>query len=156
MLYRYCDFPSHLYGKLELLALEDLGVVHVEEIAVQNRLNDTSRDGNVVHLVVGLGKVSVDPVGNVKGTVSTEGEEVVGGDGLGLASSLQHEELGKNGNRLKPDGKGPKDFGEGVLVGEDDGQEGSSGEEILDSERINVGVVGWLVCVRHQVDDVTL
>lgn len=106
--------------------------------------------------MVGLSKVSVDPVGDVEGTVGAEREEVVGGDGLGLARSLQHEKLGENRNRFEPDGKGPKNLGGDVFVGKDDGKSGRSGEEVLDLEGINVGVVGRLVGVGHEVDDVSL
>lgn len=66
-----------------------LGVVDVEEVGVQNSLDETCDDRN--WLKVALGGITVDPVGNVQGSVSTESEEVVGGDGLCLACSLQHE-----------------------------------------------------------------
>jgi len=111
----FCRALDFLHWQIELLALEDpkvlisksmsrramkhqslLGVVDVEEIGVQNGLNKTcdDRDG----LKVALCGIAIDPVGNVQGSVSTQGKEVVGGDGLCLACSLQHEQLGKNGN----------------------------------------------------------
>lgn len=145
-----------LDGKLELLALENLGVVDVEEVAVQNGLDQAGDNGNPVGLVVGLGKVAVDPVGDVEGAVATKGKEVVGGDGLGLTGALQHEELGQNSNGLEPDGKGPEHLHDGVADGEDEGHDGGGAEEILDFESIDVGVVGGLVRVGHEVDDVAL
>jgi hypothetical protein len=145
-----------LDGELELLALHDLGVVDVEEVAVQDGLNDTGDNGNGVDLVVCLRKVSVDPVGNVESAVAAEGEEVVGGDGLGLTSSLKHKELGKNGHRLEPDGKGPQNLGKGIVVGEDDSKDSGSSKEVLDAEGVDIGIVGRLVGVGHEVDDVTL
>lgn len=152
------QFGSSSHGQLELLALENLVVVDVEEVRVQNRLNETSNNGNPVDLVlVGrLHQVSVDPVGNVQGAVATEGKEVVGGDGLGLASSLQHEQLGKNGHRLEPDGERPENLLDGVLVWEDYGEKGSTHEQVLDAEGIDVGIVGRLVRVGHEIDDVSL
>ena len=60
--------------------------------------------------------VSVDPVENIESSVRAEGKEVVGRDGLGLASLLDHEQLGKDGHRLQVDGEGPEDLHEGELV----------------------------------------
>lgn len=145
-----------LDGELELLALEDLVVVNVEKVAVQNGLDETGDDSNPVSLVVGLNGIAVDPVGDVESAVDAESEEVVRGDSLGLAGALKHEELGQDGDGLEPDGEGPKDLGDAIGVGEDDGQDGGSGEQVLDLEGIDVGIVGGLVCVCHEVDDVAL
>ena len=57
--------PRRLYGELELPALEHLVVVDPEEVAVENSLNDAGDDGNPIGLVVGLGEVSVNPVGDI-------------------------------------------------------------------------------------------
>lgn len=110
---------DRLHGQVELLALEDparksvsrseeymwdqsvLGVVNVEEVRVQNSLNQTCDDRN--RLKVALSEPAVDPVGDVKGSVSTEGEQIVGGDSLCFAGSLQHEQLGQNGDSFQPD-----------------------------------------------------
>lgn len=154
--YRFCGYSGRLDGKLELLALEDLGVVDVEKVAVQDRLDEAGDNGNVVDLVVGLAEVPVDPVGDVESAVAAERKEVVGGDGLSLSGSLQHEELGENGHGLEPDGEGPEYLGEGVVIGECDGKDGGTGEEVLDAEGIDVGVVGGLVGVGHEIDDVSL
>lgn len=145
-----------LDGKLELLALEDLVVVNVEEIAVQNSLDETSNDGDPISLVVRLDGVTVDPVGDVQGAVDTEGEEVVSGDCLCFTGALKHEELGQNCDRLEPNGKGPEDLRDGVGVWEDDGEDGGTGEEVLHLEGIDVGIVGRLVCVCHEVHNVSL
>lgn len=145
-----------LDGQFELLALHHLGVVNPEEVRVQDGLDNAGDDGDPVDLVVHLGEVTVDPVGDVQGTVDTEGSEVVGSDGLGLASTLEHEELGQDGDGLEPDGEGPEDLPEGVVVGEDDGQGGGASKQVLDAERVLIGVIGGLVGGRHQVDDVAL
>lgn len=145
-----------LHGQLELLALEDLCVVDPEKVAVEDGLDDAGDNGDPVDLVSGLGEVAVDPVGNVEGAVAAEGEEVVGGDGLGLAGALQHEELGQDRDGLEPDGEGPEDLEEAVVVGEEQGHDGGAAEEVLDAERVEVGIVGRLVGCRHEVDDVAL
>lgn len=122
----WLEAGQHLYGKLELLALEHLSVVDVEEVAVKNRLDETGKDGDPVDLVVGLGEVAVQPVWEVETSVYTESEEVVRRDGLGLSSALEHEELRENGDGLEPDGESPKDLGDGVLVGEKQSQNSSA------------------------------
>lgn len=147
---------GYLDRELELLALEDLGVVDVEEVTIQDSLNNAGNDGDPISLVVGVHEISVDPVRNVQGSVATQSEQVVRCDGFGLASSLKHEELGKNGHRLQPDGKGPHDFGKGVLVREQNGQHSGASEEVLDAEGVDVGIVCRLVGVGHEVDDVSL
>lgn len=100
-------------------------------------------------------------------------------DGIRLSSPLQHKQLGQDGNRLEPDGEGPEDLrcishdvraarrsqgqsesanthlGETVVVGEKQGQESADTEEVLDFEGVEVGVMGRLIFVQHQVDDVT-
>lgn len=156
---RGCDaiFTGHsLDGELELLALEHTRVVHVEEVAVEDRLNQSRNDRNPIGAVLGFSEVAVDPVGDVQRTVAAEREEIMGRDGLGLAGALQHEELGQDGDGFEPDGERPQDFGEGVFVGEDDGEDGGASEEVLDFEGVDIGVVGGLVGVGHEVDDVAL
>lgn len=147
---------TRLDRKLELLALENLGVVDVEEVAVEDGLNQAGNDGNPVDLVLGLAEVTPQPVGQIQATVDTEREEVVRCNRLGFASALEHEKLRENGDGFEPDGEGPKDLGQRVLVREQDGENGSTGEQKLDFEGVDVGIVGWLVGVRHEVDDVSL
>jgi hypothetical protein len=44
--------------------------------------------------------VSVDPVEDVESAIDSKGEEIVGGDGFGFTSLLDHEQLGQDGHRL--------------------------------------------------------
>lgn len=145
-----------LDGQLELLALENLVVVDVEKVAVENRLDQAGDNGNPIHLMVGLCDVAVDPVGDVEGAVESEGEEVVSRDGFCLASALQHKQLREDGHRLEPDGKGPHDLGGRVIVGKGDGEDGGTAKEVLHSEGIDVDIVGGLVGVGHEIDDIAL
>ena len=78
------------------------------------------------------------------------------GDGLSLASSLEHEKLWQDGHRLQPDGESPQDIRKVVLVREDEGQCCSSRKEVLDAKGVDVGIVGWLIRIGHEVDDVSL
>lgn len=55
--------------------------------------------------------VTPHPVDYVEGSVEAEEEQVVGGDGLRLASLGDHEELWHYGHRLQEDGEGPQDLG---------------------------------------------
>ena len=64
----------NLDRELELLALEDLGVVDIEEVAVENGLYDAGNDGNPANLVLCFHGVPVDPVGDVESSVASEGE----------------------------------------------------------------------------------
>lgn len=114
-----------LDGELELLALENLGVINIEKVAVEHSLNDASNDGDPFHLVLCVEGQSVDPVGNVQGAVNSEGKQIMCCNGLGLASSLQHEELGQNRHRLQPDGEGPDELQDGVLNREQNSHDGS-------------------------------
>ena len=50
------------------------------------------------------------PVDNVEESVETEHGHVVGGQVLNDADLLEHNNLGDEGNRLKPEGVGPDDF----------------------------------------------
>ena len=74
---------NNLSGEGELLALEDLGYVQVEEVAVQNGLDDAGHDGDEVEEALAV--VAVDPVEEVQAAVEAKCEQVVGGDGLCLA-----------------------------------------------------------------------
>ena len=85
----------------------------------------------------------VDPVRNVQSPVKAERSEVVGGDGLRLAGSLEHEQLGQDGYALEPDGEGPGELEGGVAVGEEEGEDGDGGEEVGEAEGVERGVVSW-------------
>lgn len=123
-----------LYGKVEPLALHDpawwlvlinlrrkrlneyaLGVVDPEEVGVEHGLDDTSDHGDGVPVVI-LGEESPDPVGNVKRSVSTQREQVVRCNSLCFTCPLQHEQLGKDGNRFQPDGERPEHLVQPVLA----------------------------------------
>jgi len=86
-----CVIPLFLCWQLERLPLDDFGDVKVEEVAVEDGLNAAGHNGNYV--VEAFCIVSVDPVDDVECPVGSECEQVVGGDGLGLARLGDHEEL---------------------------------------------------------------
>ncbi len=71
---------------------------------------------------------------------------------LGFACSLQEEELRQDRNGFKPDTECPGNLIRGVLVWEEYGQDCRAGEQVLDTERVEVGIMRWLVCGRHEVD----
>lgn len=85
-----------------------LCVVDVEKVRVKHSLNDSSNNGNGVEIA--LGKVAVDPVWNIERPVKSQREEVMRGDGICLAGTLQHEQLRQNRDRLEPDGKCPQNL----------------------------------------------
>lgn len=64
--------------------------------------NSLANAGNPARLVADLSKVEVDPSRVIEGRVAAIREEVVGGDGLGVSSALEHEKLRHNGNYLQP------------------------------------------------------
>jgi hypothetical protein len=78
------------------------------------------------------------------------------GNGLRATGALQHEQLRQDRNAFEPDAEGPEHFRRSVPVGEQDGEDGGAAEEVLDFEGVLVGVVGGLVVVEHQPDDVGL
>jgi hypothetical protein len=78
------------------------------------------------------------------------------GNRLRATGALQHEQLRQDRNALEPDAEGPEHFRRSVPVGEQDGEDGGAAEEVLDFEGVLVGVVGGLVVVEHQPDDVGL
>jgi len=97
-----------------------------------------------------------DPVGNVKSSVRAQRKDVVGCDRLSAPGALQHEELRQNRDTFQPDAEGPKHLGGSVFVGEYDGKHGGSSEEVFGAECVLVWIVGGLVIVEHQVDDICL
>lgn len=150
---------SLLNGKLELLPLHDTSIVDPEEVTVQDSLDDARNNRNPVHPVAPvsvLGHVAVDPIGDVQSAVQTQGEDVVRGDGLGLSRALEHKQLGQDGDALEPDRESPRDLPERVFIGHQEGEDGGASEEILHAEGVEGRVVGRLVGVGHQVDDVPL
>lgn len=138
------------------MALPHLLVVYPEEIAVQNGLDDTRNDGDVVDAVLRLGEVPPDPVGNVEGAVQSQSKQIVRRDRLGLAGTLEHEKLRKDSDRLEPDAEGPENLPQSPGVGEKDRHHKGTAEKVLNTESVNIGIVGRLVSRGHQVDDVAL
>lgn len=145
-----------LNGKLELFTLEDLGVVDVEEIAIENSLDNASNNGYPIKLVLGVHKVSIDPVGNIQSSVAAKSKKVMCSNSFGLTGSLKHKKLWQDGYRLQPDGKGPENLGEGVLIRNEDGEDGCTTNKVVHAEGVDVGVVRRLVCIGHQVYNVAL
>lgn len=45
-------------------------------------------------------------------------------------------------------------LGDQIFIGEEDGEDGASGEQILDFERVDIWVVGGFVIVEHQIQDI--
>jgi hypothetical protein len=97
-----------------------------------------------------------DPVGNVESSVRAQRKDIVGCDRLCATSALQHKQLRQNRNTLQPDAERPEHLGGSVFVREDDGEHGGGSEEVFGAESVLVRVVGGLVIVEHQVDDVGL
>jgi hypothetical protein len=91
----------------------------------------------------------VYPVGNVKPPVSAQCGDVVRCDGLCFACALEDEELGEDGDGLEEDGEGPKDLCDGVRVVEEKSEEECGGDEELDAEGIDGGVMCWSVRVTQ-------
>lgn len=69
----------------------------------------------------------------------------MGSDRLCLASSLEHEELRKDGNGFEEDGEGPEDFGYFEFVVEDEGEDDAWADEIFNFEGVDCRVVRWPV-----------
>lgn len=83
--------------------------IQIEEVAVEDCLYDPGNDGN--HVEESLEVEPPYPVEEVKGSVESQEEQVVGGDGLGLTGLADHEKLRQDGHRLQVDGESPQDLG---------------------------------------------
>ena len=136
------NFAKLLSWQLQLLPLENLGDVEIEEVAVEDGLDAAGNDGDDV--VEPLVVVAVDPVENVESAVGAEREEIVAGDGLGLAGLGDHEELGQDGDTLQVDGEGPQDLHHAELVVDDQRQQDAGAEQELHAEGVVVTIVGRL------------
>lgn len=97
-----------LRRKLQLFALQHLGDVEVEEIAVQDRLDGPGKDRN--QIVVSLGVVPVDPVEQIQGTVRSQREQVMTGNTFRFARFADQEQLRQDGHRLQVDRERPQHF----------------------------------------------
>ena len=68
------------------------------------------------------------PVENVEEAVKTKGSDVVTGEVLDDAHLVQHDDLGDEGDRFKPDAEGPGESPRSPSSVEDAGQDGGYGE----------------------------
>lgn len=82
--------------------------IQIEEVAVEDGLHHPSNDGD--HVKETLKVEPPYPVDEVEGSVESQEEQVMGGDGLGLTSLADHEELGQDGHRLQVDGERPQNL----------------------------------------------
>lgn len=93
---------------LALLERLTFGDVQVEEVAVEDGLDHTGHNGDQVEEAFEV--VTPEPVEDVEGPIHAQAEQVVGGDGLSLASLTDHKELRQDCHRLQVDGEGPQDL----------------------------------------------
>lgn len=142
--------PPTLRRKLQLFALQHLGNVEVEEIAVQDRLDGSGEDRD--QIVVSLGVVPVDPVEQIQGTVRTQREQVMAGNALRLARFADEEQLGQDGHRLQVDRERPEHLQRREAGVDQQGQHEARQQQELDAERIVIVVVGRLELHVHHVD----
>lgn len=70
-----------------------------------------------------LGRKAIDPVEEIERSVATQRNDVVRGEGLNFAGALEQEELWKDGNSLKVDGKGPEYLKRREVGVENEGQQ---------------------------------
>lgn len=79
--------------------------IQIEEITVEDGLHHSSNNGN--HVKESLKIEPPYPVDEVQGSVESQEEQVVGGDGLSFTCLADHEKLRQNGHRLQVDGESP-------------------------------------------------
>lgn len=84
------------------------GDVKVEEVTVEDGLDHAGHNGDQVEEPFKV--VTPDPVEDVERPIQAQAEQVVGGDGLSLASLTDHEELRQDRHRLQVDGERPQDL----------------------------------------------
>lgn len=94
-----------LHTGFRAAAVNSLGIVDPEEVAVQNSLNNSCQQGT--WLQPALCRIPPDPIRNIQRSIHAEGKQIVSCDCFGLASPLKHEELGQDGHRLQPDTESP-------------------------------------------------
>lgn len=141
-----------LHGKFETLTLHDLGIVDVEEVRVHNRLQNTSQNRNVVRPA--FEKVTIDPVRNVQCSVNPQCKNVMSGDVLRRARSLQHIQLRNDCNRLQPNRKRPCHLSERVGVSKNQRHHSWGNYQVPNGKRVDVLADGFLVFSRHQINRV--
>jgi len=108
-----------------LAFLNRLEVV-VKEVNVETGLNDGCDRLRPAEEVLHL--ITVHPVENVEEAVKTKGSDVVTGEVLDDAHLVQHDDLGDEGDRFKPDAEGPGESPWSPSSVEDAGQDGGHGE----------------------------
>lgn len=116
--------------------LEHLVVVDVEEVGVDEGLEHTGGDADDVQAL--LGEVSVDPVGDVEGSVQAQGKDVVDGEQVALALALEHKELREDGHRLQPQREAPRDLDHRELVVEHKRRHEARRHQVPDLEVVHV------------------
>lgn len=135
---------------MQLFALQHLGNVEVEEIAVQDRLDGSGKDRN--QIVVSLGVVPVDPVEQIQGTVGTQREQVMTGNTFRFARFADEEQLRQDGHGLQVDRECPQHFQRCEAGIDQQGQHKARQQQELDAERIVIVVIGGLKFDIHQVE----
>lgn len=90
---RVCQTASlwHLGWQAQLLSFQYFCYIQIEEVAVENSLHYPSNNSD--HVEESLKVEAPYPIDEVKGSVESKEEQVVGGDGLGLTGLADHEEL---------------------------------------------------------------
>lgn len=84
--------------------------IQIEEVAVEDGLHHPSDDGD--HVEESLKVEPPYPVDEVEGSVESQEEQVVGGDGLSLTRLADHEKLRQDGHRFQVDGERPQNLGQ--------------------------------------------
>ena len=82
-----------------------LGIVDPEKVRVENGLNGAGEPGDRIDVMLRI--VSIQPIGYVQGPVKPQRKQIVRRDRFRFARSLQHEQLGENGDGFQPDRGGP-------------------------------------------------
>lgn len=84
-----------------------LGIVDIEEVRIQKCLDYTCHNW-IGFKAAALCKITIQPIRDIEGTIHAQSKEIMGSYGICFSSSLQHEKLRQNGDRFKPDRKGPE------------------------------------------------
>lgn len=66
-----------------------LGIVYPEKVGIKDCLNDAGDPGDWID--ISLEKVSIQPIRDVEGTIETQREQIMRGDGFGFSGPLEHE-----------------------------------------------------------------
>lgn len=92
--------------RLEVPAWLTFCNIQIEEVTVEHGLDHAGDDGDEVEEALEV--VAPNPVDQVQGTVQTQEEKIVSGDGLCFPSFADHKKLRENSNWFKIDGEGPQ------------------------------------------------